>query len=283
MAATEKTACAGSAENRFNENQTIGGKIMFDKLVESATVRRNKGRWPYFTATAAIWMMALAMIVATGIFAYDARLSETYEAIVITQPPPPAPPPDPVSVEPSGRSNPQPSQPVQPTQIVPDGITSPSRDKPQPPASDMNWADGSSGPGLYPESDGGITGGNPIGVSGSGNPVTPPPPPEPKKQPKEEPSQTAVPRRSVMLQGTAIRRVEPSYPRLAIQVGASGAVVVEVTIDEKGDVIAARALSGHPLLREVSIQAARGWKWKPTILNGVPVKVIGTITFIFKR
>lgn len=254
---------------------------MFDQLVESATIRRNKGRWPYFTATAALWMMALAMILATGIFAYDARLGETYEAIALVQPPPPAPP-SPVSVEPSGGSKPQPSQPVQPTQTAPTGITSPPRDKPQPPASDMNWTVGDDHR-LHSGWDrGSIPGGGSNGILGGGKPITPPPSPEPKKQPKAEPTQTVVQRTSVVLQGTAIRRVEPPYPQLARQVGASGAVVVEVTIDEQGNVIAARALSGHPLLREASVRAAGGWKWNPTILNGVPVKVIGTITFIFK-
>jgi protein TonB len=63
----------------------------------------------------------------------------------------------------------------------------------------------------------------------------------------------------------------------------SGAVVVEVTIDEQGNVAAARVLSGHPLLRDVCLSAARAWKWRPTMLNGSPVKVIGTITFNFQK
>src|SRR5205085_7999507 len=46
-----------------------------------------------------------------------------------------------------------------------------------------------------------------------------------------------------MLAGTAIRRAEPLYPPLAKAAGVSGAVVVEVTLDEEGDVLSARALS----------------------------------------
>jgi len=83
-----------------------------------------------------------------------------------------------------------------------------------------------------------------------------------------------------VLQGQAVRRVEPIYPPPAREV--SGAVVVEVTIDEEGYVISATPVSGHPLLKEAAAAAARGWKFQPTKLQGVPVKVIGTITFNFQ-
>ena len=41
----------------------------------------------------------------------------------------------------------------------------------------------------------------------------------------------------------------PQYPEIAKKVAASGSVVVEIMIDESGNVIAARAVSGHPLLQ----------------------------------
>jgi TonB family protein len=85
-----------------------------------------------------------------------------------------------------------------------------------------------------------------------------------------------------VLQGSAIKRVEPNYPTLAIEAGADGPVVVQVTVDEGGSVISARAISGHPLLKDAAVAAARGWKFVQTELSGVPVKVIGTITFRFE-
>ena len=84
-----------------------------------------------------------------------------------------------------------------------------------------------------------------------------------------------------VLQGSAIKRVEPVYPPLAKAAQVSGAVVVELTLDEEGNVIAARAISGHPLLKDSAVAAATEWKFNPTTLSGVPVKVIGTITFNF--
>ena len=85
-----------------------------------------------------------------------------------------------------------------------------------------------------------------------------------------------------VLQASATQRVEPVYPPLAKAAHISGAVVVEVTIDESGIVQSARAISGHPLLKDAAVQAAQGWKFQPTTLSGTRVKVIGTITFNFQ-
>jgi len=83
------------------------------------------------------------------------------------------------------------------------------------------------------------------------------------------------------LGASATSRVEPEYPPLAKAAHVTGAVVVEVTIDESGTVISAKAISGHPLLKDAAANAALQWKFAPTVLSGVPVKVIGTITFNF--
>jgi len=103
------------------------------------------------------------------------------------------------------------------------------------------------------------------------------------QQPKGgEPQPPKIIRKSGgVLQGSATKRVEPTYPPLAKAARVSGSVVVEVTVDEDGKVISARALSGHPLLKDTAVAAARGWTFTATTLQGVPVKVIGTITFNF--
>ena len=256
---------------------------MLDQLVESASTRKKRGRWPYFTTTAAIWMMALTMIVATGIFAYDARLGDQYEKLTIVAPPAPASPKAPRSKTRPRTGKSQTPTKVQPGQIVPDNITLPPRTiSNMPVTSDIvgpaNVGDRSD----LPYNPAGGDSNSPFrGGSDSSIPV-PPPPPDRQTPEKAAPVETALRRTSTILQGSAIRKVEPPYSRMAIQVGAKGAVVVEVTIDERGNCVSARALSGHPLLRDVSVRAALGWKWKPTILNGVPVKVIGTITFNFQ-
>jgi protein TonB len=64
-------------------------------------------------------------------------------------------------------------------------------------------------------------------------------------------------------------------------VHASGTVTVQVTIDESGNVVAAQAVSGHPLLQAAAVAAARQAKFSPTLLSGKPVKVTGVLTYNF--
>ncbi len=98
-----------------------------------------------------------------------------------------------------------------------------------------------------------------------------------------DPNAQAVPRQisGGVLNGKAISLPKPAFPAAARAVGASGAVSVQVLIDENGDVVSASAVSGHPLLRAAAAQAARGAKFSPTQLQGMPVKVSGIITYNF--
>ncbi len=84
-----------------------------------------------------------------------------------------------------------------------------------------------------------------------------------------------------ILNGKAISLPKPPYPAAAKAVGVSGSVTVQVLIDENGDVVSATAVSGHPLLRAASVEAAQGAKFSPTKLSGIPVKVSGVITYNF--
>lgn len=84
-----------------------------------------------------------------------------------------------------------------------------------------------------------------------------------------------------VLNGKATSLPKPAYPPIAKQAHASGTVVVQVTVDEKGNVVTARAVSGHPLLQATAVSAARGAKFSPTKLNGKPVRVTGVITYNF--
>lgn len=83
------------------------------------------------------------------------------------------------------------------------------------------------------------------------------------------------------LEQEAIKKVEPVFPPIAKAVRASGQVKVEVTIDKTGKVLSARAVSGHPLLRDSAQAAARQWEFKPTMVAGKPVEVGGVLTFNF--
>lgn len=101
------------------------------------------------------------------------------------------------------------------------------------------------------------------------------------KEPSQQDRPLVIRKSGGVLQDSATKKVEPVYPPLAKAARVSGSVVVEVTVDEEGNVTVARTISGHPLLKDSAREAAQEWKFKPTLLSGVPVKVIGAITFNF--
>ena len=84
-----------------------------------------------------------------------------------------------------------------------------------------------------------------------------------------------------VLNGRAIKLAKPSYPSAAREARVSGTVTVQVLIDETGKVISAKAVTGHPALREASEQAAMKCEFTPTRLAGQPVKVTGSILYNF--
>lgn len=84
-----------------------------------------------------------------------------------------------------------------------------------------------------------------------------------------------------VLNGKASSLARPSYPPAARAVRASGAVSIQVLIDENGDMFSAAPVSGHPLLRNAARLAACRSKFMPTMLSGQPVKVSGIITYNF--
>lgn len=104
-------------------------------------------------------------------------------------------------------------------------------------------------------------------------------PPPPVKAPERKPPTPSL----GVITGKASYLPRPNYPPAAKAVGASGAVNVQVTIDEQGNVISAKAVGGHILLRNVSEEAARRAKFSPTTLSKVPVKVTGVIVYNFTK
>ena len=86
---------------------------------------------------------------------------------------------------------------------------------------------------------------------------------------------------SSVLKGKALALPTPAYPPIARAARVSGSVEVQVIIDTDGTVIAAAAVSGHPLLQAASVAAARHARFSPTLYQGEPVKVTGVIQYGF--
>lgn len=105
--------------------------------------------------------------------------------------------------------------------------------------------------------------------------------PSKAKQTDTLPTQTVIRRSEGVLRGIAVDKSYPTYPAEAKEQKVEGDVVIEVTIDEEGKVSSTRPVSGHELLKDVAEKAAKEWTFKPTSLDGKPVKVTGVITFRF--
>src|SRR5205085_10814353 len=77
----------------------------------------------------------------------------------------------------------------------------------------------------------------------------------------------------------ATQKVNPSYPQTAKFARISGLVTVYVEVDENGVVKSVHSTNGPQLLRQAAEDAARRWKFKPTVIEGQPVRVQGYINF----
>jgi protein TonB len=77
------------------------------------------------------------------------------------------------------------------------------------------------------------------------------------------------------------RDVRPQYPAIAQAARVQGVVIIEATIGPNGRVQDARVLRSIPLLDQAALEAVRQWEFTPTLLNGVPVPVIMTVTVQF--
>lgn len=254
---------------------------MFDTLVESTSQRRGARTWLYFAVSSVVWIVILTGVAVAGIMTYDESLNADFQNLalvaVVKVSPPPARAPEhasaPRAATPSFAAVLHP-----PTEIGPPVPRPPQLGGIDPIGSTVGvvggdregWPNGLPGTG-----DGPVARVDPIMI----------PPPQPPHDPVSE--KVEPPARRVVskgpLNGVAIHRDQPPYPTIAKETGMTGTVVVEVTVSELGDVVSAHAISGHPLFTRTAEQSARNWKFSPTTLGGIPVKVVGTITFVFKR
>ena len=102
--------------------------------------------------------------------------------------------------------------------------------------------------------------------------VAPPPPPK-----VPEPVRVG----GTIREPQKIRHVSPVYPAIAQAARVHGVVIIEATIGVDGRLLNARLLRSIPLLDQAALEAVRQWEFTPTLLNGVPVPVIMTVTVNF--
>jgi protein TonB len=80
---------------------------------------------------------------------------------------------------------------------------------------------------------------------------------------------------------TKLSDARPQYPSEALAAGIQGVVILEVTVNESGNVTNPRILRSIPLLDEAAIEAVRQWQFTPSMLNGQTIPVVMTTTVNF--
>jgi len=120
----------------------------------------------------------------------------------------------------------------------------------------------------------GVPDGFDVATIGAPNVVVAPPPPAPEPPTPVRPGgKIREPRRIV--------DVPPIYPPIAIAARKEGVVILEALLDENGHVNSVKVVRSEPLLDDAAVQAVRRWRYTPTLLNGVPVPVLMTVTVRF--
>lgn len=78
-----------------------------------------------------------------------------------------------------------------------------------------------------------------------------------------------------------IKHVNPVYPAVAQRAQISGFIVMEAVISRTGKVQDLRVLRSIPALDDAALKAVSQWEYTPTLVAGVPVEVIMTVTVNF--
>ncbi len=188
-------------------------------------------------------------------------------------PPPPLPMPNPPQPETRSRPTPPVNTGYEAPGKIPPGVV-PFTDPPPPPVepSGLQAGIGSAIP------SGPVGQGVGPGLSTVGELLPPQPPLPPPPKPKVR---IPVPMGGNVQESKLIKRVDPVYPQMARIARVSGTVILQVIVDEEGNVSEVKVLQGNPLLTEEAVRAVSQWKYSPTLLNGEPVPVTATVTVNF--
>lgn len=229
---------------------------LFDE-VATPHVRIGSGKWYTVPVSILVHGTALIAVVAAPLLATGAlpapRVDVVFAEITPVIPPAPAPPkPGSSRVDP----------PVEQggwSAVIPDGVA-PEPTEPFEVGDTVAGSDPLAGLGV---------------VGGRETLVAPPPPPvAPPAEPVRVGGQIRAPEK--------VQDVAPVYPAIAMQARVEGVVIIEAVIGTDGRVQDARVLRPEPLLDQAALTAVRQWVYRPTLLNGIPVPVIMTVTVQFR-
>ena len=79
--------------------------------------------------------------------------------------------------------------------------------------------------------------------------------------------------------------VQPRYPADAEAAAIQSIVILELVVDGAGDVVEVQALRGADAVIPAAVNAARQWKYEPTLVEGKPVSLrfAETVLFVLRK
>ena len=80
---------------------------------------------------------------------------------------------------------------------------------------------------------------------------------------------------------TLVKRVEPTYPEIALVAKVTGLVILEASVAADGSVESVRVLRSVKFLDEAAIDAVKQWRYAPLVLNGIPTPFVLSVTLNF--
>ena len=239
---------------------------LFEDLIESDVVAHKTKQSYTLPVSIAIHAVVLLVVLVVPILTSEAlpEPSNAVKAFFVEPAAPPPPPPPPPPPAPKAATQPK----VEPRPVPQEApkftapVEVPEEIKPEE-GIDLGVEGGVPG---------GVEGGVPGGVVGGvvgGLPDAPPP-----TQAVRVGGQIKEPKK--------LKDVKTVYPDIAKQARVQGVVILECTISPQGKVTNVTVLRGIPLLDAAAIEAVKQWVYTPTLLNGVPVPVIMTVTVNFR-
>jgi periplasmic protein TonB len=243
---------------------------------KAVLLEQNPMRTGSKTLDVAMAVMLHVFVIATpillGLFYTDTLNIKQYASMMLVAPPPPPPPPAAsvvIKAAPMHHTFMSAGKLLAPT-IIPKEI---AQLKEAPPEPDTFGGVAGGVPGGVPGGEmGGVLGGVIGGVMNTAARPLGPPMGKPSA-PLRVGGRIRPPR--------AIVKTHPEYPTLARQARIQGQIQIDAILDEQGNVVDMKIVSGPALLQQAALDALKKWKYEPTYLNDRPISVelIVTITF----
>jgi len=234
---------------------------MFGDVVEPS-IKVGSQKWYTVPVSIIVHTAIIGAVIIIPLMAADVLPTPPSMMAFVAAPPPPPPPPPPAPPPPAAAA-PKPQMDVNPAAAP---VEAPKEIKPE-------TGIESGVKGVIGGVEGGVVGGVAGGIVGGLEAAPPPPPPPPPAAPVRVGGNIRAPQKT--------KDVKPVYPAIAQSARVQGVVIIEATIGPNGQVQEAKVLRSIPLLDQAALDAVRQWVFTPTLLNGVPVPVIMTVTVNF--